>query len=212
MAKSDNGALELMVADILEKQNALEKNMPSRHDLEAVMRTVLKEQQDGGSKDMIPLPEYRLLIGDMVERNERLQKEVAVMRTECDRLKGQIREHASSQSVRRLFQWLFNRRHMAVLIILTFYNLLFVVMICTLSRKDRMISNLRDDSLKYRFIRARGVAPKTCAIIDDWFYEGDQEMMRQVRQTVLDYEKEIRHAADSIVRKERLKMTVSKRR
>ena len=212
MSKSENSTLELMMAEILEKQDAIEKNMPGRQELATAMRTLLEEQMNVSAKDLIPLSEHQRQVDDMLERNACLQKEVAVLGSELDRLKHQIKEHASCQPVKRFFRWLFNRHHLAAIIIITFYNMLFVVMICVLNRKDQRIANMRDDSLKYSFIRAKGLIPNACATIDDWFIEGNQEKIQQVRQTVLDYEKKIRHASDSIAHKERLKMISTKMR
>lgn len=63
-------------------------------------------------------------------------------------------------------------------------------------------ATLQVQQMKYRFVKATGFAPKVVQFLDDAYEEGQTEKIEFIETTVSEYEKALRHKADSIVRAE----------
>lgn len=74
-----------------------------------------------------------------------------------------------------------------------------------LSQKSE-ISDLQNTQIKYRFIKAMGFAPNAMQFLEDAYEEGQKDRIDYVEKTVSDYEKALKHKADSIARAEREKL------
>ena len=60
--------------------------------------------------------------------------------------------------------------------------------------------------MKYRFIKANGFAPNAVQFLEDAYEEGQKDRINYIETTVSDYEKALKHKADSIARAEREKL------
>jgi hypothetical protein len=62
---------------------------------------------------------------------------------------------------------------------------------------------LRQTQMKYRFIKAVGAAPRAVQYLEDAYEERDGGRIDYIENAVSDYEKALKHKADSIARAER---------
>ena len=76
------------------------------------------------------------------------------------------------------------------------------LMICHNHNLRLKNATLQVQQMKYRFVKATGFAPKVVQFLDDAYEEGQTEKIEFIETTVSEYEKALRHKADSIVRAE----------
>ena len=94
----------------------------------------------------------------------------------------------------------------AVAVQTKWFTLLFSLSICNSVFQRRKIAELRDTQMKYRFIKASGFAPNAVQFLEDAYEEGQKDRINYIETTVSDYEKALKHKADSIARAEREKL------
>ena len=106
----------------------------------------------------------------------------------------------------KAFRWIHDKRHWWIWVIYLLFTLLFSLSICNLVFQRRKIVELQDTQMKYRFIKAMGFAPNAVQYLEDAYEEGQKDRIDYVEKTVSDYEKTLKHKADSIARAERRKL------
>ena len=106
----------------------------------------------------------------------------------------------------KAFRWIHDKRHYWIWIVYLLFTLLFSLSICTSVFQRRKIAELRDTQMKYRFIKANGFAPNAVQFLEDAYEEGQKDRINYIETTVSDYEKALKHKADSIARAEREKL------
>ena len=106
----------------------------------------------------------------------------------------------------KAFRWIHDKRHYWIWIVYLLFTLLFSLSICNSVFQRREIAELRDTQMKYRFIKASGVAPKAVQFLEDAYEEEQKDRIDYIEGTVSDYEKALKHKADSIARAERKKV------
>ena len=94
----------------------------------------------------------------------------------------------------------------AVAVQTKWFTLLFSLSICNSVFQRRRIAELRNTQMKYRFIKASGFAPNAVQFLEDAYEEGQKDRINYIETTVSDYEKALKHKADSIARAEREKL------
>ena len=77
---------------------------------------------------------------------------------------------------------------------------------CNSVFQRRKIIELQDTQMKYRFIKAIGAAPKEVQFLEDAYERHWVDRLDFIEGTVSDYEKALKHKADSIARAEREKL------
>lgn len=106
----------------------------------------------------------------------------------------------------KAFRWLHDKRHYWIWVVYLLFTLLFSLSICNSVFQRRKIAELRDTQMKYRFINAGGYAPQAVQFLEDAYEERHKEKIDFIERTVSDYEKALKHKADSIARAERKKL------
>ena len=106
----------------------------------------------------------------------------------------------------KAFRWIHDKRHWWIWVIYLLFTLLFSLSICNSVFQRRKIVELQDTQMKYRFIKAAGLAPNAVQFLEDAYEEGQKDRIDYVEKTVSDYEKALKHKADSIARAERKKL------
>lgn len=106
----------------------------------------------------------------------------------------------------KAFRWLHDKRHYWIWVVYLLFTLLFSLSICNSVFQRRKIAELRDTQMKYRFINAGGYAPEAVQFLEDAYEERQKGKIDFIERTVSDYEKALKHKADSIARAERKKL------
>ena len=106
----------------------------------------------------------------------------------------------------KAFRWIHDKCHWWIWVIYLQFTLLFSLSICNSVFQRRKIVELQDTQMKYRFIKANGFAPNAVQFLEDAYEEGQKDRIDYVEKTVSDYEKALKHKADSIAREERRKL------
>ncbi len=106
----------------------------------------------------------------------------------------------------KLFKWIYQRRHWWGLTVHVLYTVAISVFIFVTLSQCSEISDLQDTKMKYRFIKAAGFVPNAVQFLEDAYEEGQKDRIDYVESTVSNYEKALKHKADSIARAERKKL------
>ena len=106
----------------------------------------------------------------------------------------------------KAFRWIHDKRHYWIWIVYLLFTLILSLSICNSVFQRRKIAELRDTQMKYRFIKAIGAAPKEVQFLEDAYEQHWVDRLNFIENTVSDYEKALRHKADSIARAEREKL------
>lgn len=103
----------------------------------------------------------------------------------------------------KAFRWIHDKRHQWIWIIYVLLTVIFSLFICLATNQKRQIMELRQTQMKYRFIKAVGAAPRAVQYLEDAYEERDGGRIDYIENAVSDYEKALKHKADSIARAER---------
>ena len=103
----------------------------------------------------------------------------------------------------KAFRWLHNKRHVWIWGVYVLFTVIFSLFICLTTIQRRQIIELHQTQMKYRFIKAVGAAPNAVQYLEDAYEEYDAGRINYIENTVSDYEKALKHKADSIARAER---------
>ena len=106
----------------------------------------------------------------------------------------------------KAFRWIHDKRHYWIWIVYLLFTLILSLSICNSVFQRRRIAELRDTQMKYRFIKAIGAAPKEVQFLEDSYEQHWVDRLDFIEGTVSDYEKALKHKADSIARAEREKL------
>ena len=106
----------------------------------------------------------------------------------------------------KAFRWIHDKRHQWIWIIYVLLTAIFSLFICLATNQKRQIMELQQTQMKYRFIKAVGVAPRAVQYLEDAYEEGQKDRLDYIEGTVCDYEKALKHKADSIAKAERKKL------
>lgn len=106
----------------------------------------------------------------------------------------------------KAFRWIHDKRHYWIWIIYFLFTLILSLSICNSVFQRRKIIELQDTQMKYRFIKAIGAAPKEVQFLEDAYEQQWVDRLNHIEGTVSDYEKVLKHKADSIARSEREKL------
>jgi hypothetical protein len=106
----------------------------------------------------------------------------------------------------KAFRWIHDKRHYWIWIIYLLFTLILSLSICNSVFQRRKIIELQDTQMKYRFIKAIGAAPKEVQFLEDAYERHWVDRLDFIEGTVSDYEKVMKHKADSIARAEREKL------
>ena len=103
----------------------------------------------------------------------------------------------------KAFRWIHDKRHQWIWIFYVLVTVIFSLFICLATNQKRQIMELQQTQMKYRFIKAVGAAPRAVQYLEDAYEERDGGRIDYIENAVSDYEKALKHKADSIARAER---------
>jgi hypothetical protein len=103
----------------------------------------------------------------------------------------------------KAFRWIHDKRHQWIWIFYVLLTIIFSLFICLTTNQKRQIMELQQTQMKYRFIKAVGAAPRAVQYLEDTYEERDGGRIDYIENAVSDYEKALKHKADSIARAER---------
>lgn len=203
--------IETMLAEIIEQGNEQKKTSAK-----------LSEKMDGidgrlgnieavsanpqTSESVITLADHEKRIGAVRATVNKWYNDYAETKKQCDELLAERPYWATKVWPIKAFRWIHDKRHWWIWVIYLLFTLLFSLSICNSVFQRRKIVELQDTQMKYRFIKAAGLAPNAVQFLEDAYEEGQKDRIDYVEKTVSDYEKALKHKADSIARVERKKL------
>ena len=99
----------------------------------------------------------------------------------------------------KAFRWIHDKRHQWIWIIYILFTLILSLSICNSVFQRRKIIELQDTQMI-------GAAPKEVQFLEDAYERHRVDRLDYIEGTVSDYEKALKHKADSIARAEREKL------
>ena len=204
--------IEAMLAEVVEQANDQKKQSG---ELGKKLDSVINKLSQLENNNEVAPPEPVSMI-TLKDHEEKMNEAVAVQTKwfKCykeakelnDALLAERPYWATRQWPIKAFRWIHQRRYWFGWVVYGVFTLAISIMMhIDLSQKSE-ISDLQDTQMKYRFIKAMGFAPNAVQYLEDAYEEGQKDRIDYVEKTVSDYEKTLKHKADSIARAERRKL------
>ena len=203
--------IETMLAEIIEQGNEQKKTSAK-----------LSEKMDGidgrlgnietasynpqTSESVITLADHEKRIGAVRATVNKWYNDYAETKKQCDELLAERPYWATKVWPIKAFRWIHDKRHYWIWVVYVLFTLIFSLFICLTTIQKRQIIELQQTQMKYRFIKASGFAPNAVQFLEDAYEEGQKDRINYIETTVSDYEKALKHRADSIARAEREKL------
>ena len=204
--------IEAMLAEVVEQANDQKKQSG---EFGKKLDSVINKLSQLENKNEVAPPEPLSVI--TLKDHEEKMKEAVAGRVKWYQLYTEVKEQYDTLlAVRpywavkewpvKAFKWVNQKRYWFGWVIYGVFTAAISVMVhIDLSQKSE-ISDLQDTQMKYRFIKAMGFAPNAVQFLEDAYEEGQKDRIDYVEETVSDYEKALKHKADSIARAERKKL------
>ena len=205
---------EAMLAGIIEqadsqgKQIALiSKTMGQiANDVEQLVEALDSHPAQQEAQSVITLKDHEEKIKTIKANMQKLYEQYLSLQKRYKTLQDDKRYWATQQWAKHLFRWMFLKRHLRIWTIYAIYNIiLFVFMYCN-SKQNIEINKYQESDIKYRYLKATGIAPKTIQNLEDVFERDDHGKVKLIINTIDEYEDASRHKSDSIIRTEQKKM------
>lgn len=158
------------------------------------------------SQNMVTWENHQQVVKDCMEKIQSKANELAELNLKYDSLVKERRYWATQQWARHLFRWLFLKRHLWIWVVYALFTLTILLSVCNSVLQQRKIVELQNTQMKYRFIKAKGVAPRVVQFLEDAYELGNSDKVDSIKMVVTDYERTLKHKADSIIRVESKKM------
>lgn len=155
---------------------------------------------------MITMKDHEEKLKEVKDEKGKLIMLYMKVKKEYDALQAERPYWATKEWPIKAFRWLHDKRHYWIWVVYLVFTLLFSLSICNSVFQRRKIAELRDTQMKYRFINAGGYAPEAVQFLEDAYEEKHKGKIDFIERTVSDYEKALKHKADSIAREERKKL------
>ena len=204
--------IEAMLAEVVEQANDQKKQSG---ELGKKLDSVINKLSQLESNNEVAPPDPVSMI-TLKDHEEKMNEAVAVQTKwfkcykEAKELNDALLAERPYWATRRwpikAFRWIHQRRYWFGWVVYGVFTVAISIMMhIDLSQKSE-ISDLQDTQMKYRFIKAMGFAPNAVQYLEDAYEEGQKDRIDYVEKTVSDYEKTLKHKADSIARAERRKL------
>lgn len=181
--------------ELIKENKALKENLKSFSEKLATL-----------SQSMVTWENHQQVVKDCMEKIQSKANELAELKLKYDSLVKERRYWATQQWARHLFRWLFLKRHLWIWIVYALFTLTIFLSVCNSVLQQRKIVELQNTQMKYRFIKAKGVAPRVVQFLEDAYELGNSDKVDSIKMVVTDYERTLKHKADSIIRVESKKM------
>ena len=203
--------IEAMLAELLEQANdqketsgKLSKKLDGIEDRLSNLEAVSAIPKV--SESVITLADHEKKIGEVEATVNKWYGNYVKTKEQRDELLAERPYWATKVWPIKAFRWIHDKRHYWIWIIYLLFTLILSLSICNSVFQRRKIAELRDTQMKYRFIKASGFAPNAVQFLEDAYEEGQKDRINYIETTVSDYEKALKHKADSIARAEREKL------
>lgn len=203
--------IEAMLAELLEQANdqketsgKLSKKLDGIEDRLSSLEAASSIPQV--SESLITLADHEKKIGEVEATVNKWYGNYVKTKEQRDELLAERPYWTTKVWPVKAFRWIHDKRHYWIWIIYLLFTLILSLSICNSVFQRRKIAELRDTQMKYRFIKASGFAPNAVQFLEDAYEEGQKDRINYIETTVSDYEKALKHKADSIARAEREKL------
>ena len=203
--------IEDMLAEIIEQGNEQKTAMNKLREKVDSLDTRLSRIEEAGAnpqivESVITLADHRKKIGEIRAIVNKWYEHYVENRKLLEKLKAEQPYWATKEWPIKAFRWIHDKRHQWIWIIYILFTLILSLSICNSVFQRRKIIELQDTQMKYRFIKAIGAAPKEVQFLEDAYERHWVDRLDFIEGTVSDYEKALKHKADSIARAEREKL------
>lgn len=203
-----------MLAGIIEQVNCQNKQIDHLgKDIERMSNELNKIVNFEGSQYVQPEVQSVITLKDHEEKMASIKRDIHTLFNQYMSLLKKNKElqeakryWATQQWAKHFFRWLFVKRHFWIWLIYGLYSAFFILTLYAYSQQRVEIENYKETEIKYRYLKAVGVAHNTIQSLDDIFDYGNSRKIQVVYSTVYDYDKALKHKSDSIVKAESKKM------
>lgn len=208
-----NNQTEKLLAEALEEKEQRIKELTVKVDTLTKENKVLNgklkslsEKPTESPKSMVTWEDFQKEINAYKKRGSELAGQYFDLKSKYDKLCEERRYWVTQQWAKHLFRWLFLKRHLWIWIVYGMFITGASIAVYFNVDQSREIKKLRSVEMKYRFIKAIGVAPKEVQFLEEAYEQRLGERLDYIENTVSDYEKALKHKADSITKAERKKL------
>jgi|GEM_PF-2892120 len=209
---------EMMLAEIIENANGQSKQITKMNtameqiasDLNQLIITNGSQAIQQETQSVITLKDHEDKMKSFKKDMQTLYNQYLSIQARYRVLQETKRYWSTQQWAKHFFRWLFVKRHLWIWLIYAFYNGILLFTLYTYSQQKVEIDSYREEEIKYRYLKALGVAPNVMQTLDDAFTNEDTRTIRAIYATVDNYEKALKQKSDSIVRVEQKKIELLK--
>ena len=203
--------IEAMLAELVEQANSQkEQSGKVMKKLDAIDERLTRlesvEPPSGEQVSMITLKDHQEKMNEAVAVQTKWFTRYKEVKELSDALLAERPYWATKVWPIKAFRWIHDKRHQWIWIVYILFTLILSLSICNSVFQRREIIELQDTQMKYRFIKAIGAAPKEVQFLEDAYERHWVDRLDFIEGTVSDYEKALKHKADSIARAERKKL------
>lgn len=203
--------IEDMLAEIIEQGNEQKTAMNKLREKVDSLDTRLSRIEEAGAnpqviESVITLADHRKKIGEIRAIVNKWYEHYVENRKLLEKLKAEQPYWATKEWPIKAFRWIHDKRHLWIWVIYVLFTLIFSLFIYLTTMQHRQIIELQQTQMKYRFIKAMGVAPNAVQYLEDAYDECDRGKINRIENIVSGYEKVLKQKADSIAREERRKL------
>lgn len=209
----NNNQTEKLLAEALEEKEQRIKELTGKVDTLTKENKVLNgklkslsEKPKESPQSMVTWEDFQKEINAYKKRGGELAGQYFDLKSKYDKLCEERRYWATQQWAKHLFRWLFLKRHLWIWVVYGMFITGASIAVYFNVDQRREIQKLRSVEMKYRFIKAIGVAPKEVQFLEEAYEQRLGERLDYIENTVSDYEKALKHKADSITKAERKKL------
>lgn len=201
-----NNQNETMLAQALAEMEQANKELARENKALKENYKTLSEKLAASSRSVVTWEDHQQVVKDCMEKMQSTANELAELKLKYDSLVKERRYWATQQWARHLFRWLFLKRHLWIWVVYALFALVISLSVCKSVLQQRKIVELQETQMKYRFIKAIGVAPGVAQFLEDAYEQGNGDEIDYIEMVVTDYERALKLKADSIIRSESQKV------
>lgn len=201
-----NNQNETMLAQALAEMEQANKELARENKALKENYKTLSEKLAASSRSVVTWENHQQVVKDCMEKTQSTANELAELKLKYDSLMKERRYWATQQWARHLFRWLFLKRHLWIWVVYALFALVISLSVCKSVLQQRKIVELQETQMKYRFIKAIGVAPGVAQFLEDAYEQGNGDEIDYIEMVVTDYERALKLKADSIIRSESQKV------
>lgn len=204
--------IEAMLAEVVEQlndQKKLDGEFGKKLDSVISRLSQLENKSEAAPPEpvsMITLKDHEEKMNEAVAVQAKWFKSYKEAKEQNDALLAERPYWAIKQWPIKAFKWIHQRRYWFGWVVYGVFTVVISIMMYIDLSQRAEISELQETQMKYRFINAGGYAPRAVQFLEDAYEQKDRKCLDYIEKVVTDYEKSLKHNADSIARAERRKL------